>query len=152
MMGRTRLHRRSGVAPEASSLWWKNHRERKRSSSLSPPFMGKTAQRRYPNLGQVFKRGEVFFLFPFDLSQVGSPPQNVFDFLQEDVSKEAFYDKPSWVDPDGDAWNKPASACVFPAKPGLPFVPVFVLCSCVRKHPCSSGQDLIYCRITHLAI
>lgn len=34
-------------------------------------------------------------LFPFDLSQVGSPPQNVFDILQEDVSKEAFYDKPS---------------------------------------------------------
>lgn len=58
---------------------------------------------------------KVFFLFPFDLSQVGSPPQNVFDFLQEDVSKEAFYDKPSWVDPESDACNSLLSqpACSF---------------------------------------
>lgn len=54
-------------------------------------------------------------LFPFDLSHVGSPPQKVFDILQEDVSEEAFYDKPSWVDPESDACNLPLSqpACSF---------------------------------------
>lgn len=54
-------------------------------------------------------------LFPFDLSQVGSPPQKVFDILQEDVSEEAFYDKPSWLDPESNACNLPLSqpACSF---------------------------------------
>lgn len=54
------------------------------------------------------KEGEGL-LFPFDLSQAGSPPQKVFDILQEDVSEEAFYDKPNWVDPESDACNSPLS-------------------------------------------
>lgn len=64
-----------------------------------------------PNI-EGLEKGEGFFfllLFPFDLSRVGSPPQNVFDFLQEDVSKEAFHDKPSWVDPGNDACSSPLS-------------------------------------------
>ena len=45
----------------------------------------------------------------------GSPPQKVFDILQRDVSEEAFYDKPSWGDPESDACNAPLSqpACSF---------------------------------------
>lgn len=46
-------------------------------------------------------------LFPFDLSEVGSPPQRVFDILQEDVSEETFHDKPSRVDPESNACNSP---------------------------------------------
>lgn len=37
-------------------------------------------------------------LFPFDLPQVGSLPQRVFDILQADVSEEAFHDKPWWAE------------------------------------------------------
>lgn len=44
-------------------------------------------------------------LFPFDLPEVGAPPHKVFDILQEDVSEEAFHDKPRWVDPENDACN-----------------------------------------------
>lgn len=54
-------------------------------------------------------------LFPFDLSEVGSPPQKVFDIIQEDVSEETFHDKPSWVDPENDACKSPLKrpACSF---------------------------------------
>lgn len=43
--------------------------------------------------------------FPFDLSEVGSPPQRLFDIRQEDVSEETFHDKPSWVNPESNACN-----------------------------------------------
>lgn len=104
-------------------------------------------------------------LFPFDLSQVGSPPQKVFDILQEDVSEEAFYDKPSWVDPENDACNLPLSqpACSFSRLffqlgwgfllslcvwVHLPERPASTLCSlckiwqCLRKYSCSLGQEI----------
>lgn len=63
-----------------------------------------------PNIEALEKGVFLLFLFPFDLSLVGSPPQNVFDFLQEDVSKEAFNVKPSWVDPENDACSSPLSS------------------------------------------
>lgn len=101
-------------------------------------------------------------LFPFDLSQVGSQPQRVFDILQEDVSEEAFYDKPSWVGPESDACNSLLSqpACsfsrpFFPTRLGFPFVS---LCSSLfagetskytlfsvlsfRKYSCILGQKI----------
>lgn len=67
-------------------------------------------------------------LFPFDLSQVGSLPQKVFDILLEDVSEEAFYDKPSCVDPERDACNlqqiqpECSFSRFFPTRLGFPFV------------------------------
>lgn len=73
-------------------------------------------------------------LFPFDLSEVGSPPQKVFDILQEDVSEETFHDKPSWVDPENDACNSPEQTASM-----LIFTPLFfqlgwdfLLSLCVR--------------------
>lgn len=104
-------------------------------------------------------------LFPFDLSQAGSPPQKVFDIFQEDVSEEAFYDKPSWVDPESVACNSPLSqpACSFSRLffqlgwgfllslcvwVRLPERPASTLCSpckiwhCVRKYSYSLGQEI----------
>lgn len=52
-----------------------------------------------------------------------------FDILEEEVSEEAFHDKPIWVDPENDACNLLVrqSACsfsrlLFPTRLGFPFV------------------------------
>ena len=48
-----------------------------------------------------------------------------FDIFQEEVSEEAFHDKPSWVDPENDACNLPACSfwrLLFPTRLGFPLV------------------------------
>lgn len=96
-------------------------------------------------LCSILKEGEGS-LFPFDLSQVGSPPQKVFDILQKDVSEEAFYDKPSWVDPESDACNsllrQPArslSRLFFQRGWG------FLLSVCVRVHLLDQRVHFVLC-------